>query len=1243
MIISGVFCFGVYAFATMPKYSPGETMDPACSPTDPDCTVISPITSYTETDPAFTVSVAQGILSSDIINWNTAYGNASQALGVGSSPTFAGLGLGSGSLTTTGTIGAGAITGTSFSIGSNAISSFANLSSLAGLSTTSGLVKQISANTFGIDITPYENQNNKNRANGYASLDANGYIISDTLKTLSVDYFSAVLGNELLVGGGFESWTDSTHPTSWSTGYVNTGELSQGEGYTGSYSVKFTSAHINGYTPYINASSATTVSPGATYTLSFWTKGDGTYAGTYGIYDVTHSAYISGFSYTTSTGVTGNTWTKVSRDVVIPSGCTQVRVQVGGNMSVAGAVTYFDDVSFKPQAISNLNGVSSPLQTILSNFPAAAVNASLPVTYTAPLIYGNEMYSNSTFESWSGTYPNNWIGQQLNGATITKENTIVKYGFNAVKMTASSSPVNSYDALLTQTKTVVPGTLYELSFWTRGDGTNAGKYVIFDLTHSSYIASYVTTGVAGTTYTKVTVQFTAPAGCVQVWAGFTAPGVANAYAYFDDPSWKSVGSQSITAGTLTSLQNILNNFPAVAVNYDGTVSGSTATNIQDAIDEVYLSSGGSVTLNYDYYPAAYGSEIFLNPGFETLGANPPLFESWNAGAGTGTVTNETSIVHSGSHAVKLTFGTFGDPEYNPQMAQTRTVTPNTLYELTFWTRGDGTNAGRYRIYDATHSAYIQGTITTGVTGTTYTKVTKRFTAPAGCTSIWIMFNAPQATGAVAYFDDVSWKALTFPNLNGISTPINTVINNLPAAALSFDNTSNGMASTNVQDAIYEAYMHSPVVSLTPRVILPPEIAAVVGDELQVFTRGVIEAQDPYALPYNHVSSVGSTFPRYFDYTPVIGDVGTKSLSISVYDLNKTQVSTASTNLVVVNATGQPSTNKNVLCIGDSLTGGGAWPQEAYRRLTQSGGTPAGKSYGNIKFLGDVPLSGYSTQGYVAWGGWTYGLHMGTSSTTSGYILTGSFDKTRADVNAIYAYGSSTYRIMTTDGRLQVMLYSGSDVLPASGTLTHVSGGTNTSNIVYTSRVAMPGGSVFWDTSTNSVNFQSWLTRLGGTGNIDVAYILLGWNELGTGPLATDHTAAITSAKALIDKLHADYPSCQVRLLGLQVPSYNGGLGTNYGANGGITDYYNELRNTNGYNLAMASIAADPSYSSFVRYLGIASQFDTEYNMPHSSVPVNTRNSTTEDRQTNGVHPAQEGYYQIADVVYRDFIRTFCSQ
>ena len=66
------------------------------------------------------------------------------------------------------------------------------------------------------------------------------------------------------------------------------------------------------------------------------------------------------------------------------------------------------------------------------------------------------------------------------------------------------------------------------------------------------------------------------------------------------------------------------------------------------------------------------------------------------------------------------------------------------------------------------------------------------------------------------------------------------------------------------------------------------------------------------------------------------------------------------------------------------------------------------------------------------------------------------------------------------------------------------------------------------------------------------------------------------------------------------------------------------------------ITQESAYTGKVSFVNIAGQFDTEYNMPSITTKVNTRNNTTTLRQSNGVHPAESGYYQIADACYRDF-------
>ena len=1011
LIISGVFCSVVYVSAVTPRYNPGETLNPSCLPTESDCRIL-PVTTYS---------------------------------------------FGTNNFSGTGNfITSGSVKGISFSIGSNTISSFANLASLAGLSYVSnGFVKMTGANTFALDT------------NTYASLNVNGYITSDILETLDVDYYISATGPELATNGTFETWSDTTHTSNWDcSGYINKNSWGTIEritdSYSGTYAAKITTGSvISSFTPYIGTSSANVISvtPGEVYTYSFWTKGDGTYAGTYGVYDVTHTRYIDGYGYSTSTYVTATTWTQVTKEITIPAGCTQVKIQVGGNMTHAGAVAYFDSASFKQKALAtNYNGVATPLQ------------------------------------------------------------------------------------------------------------------------------------------------------------------------------------------------DILDNFPAVAVKYDGTASGLTSTNVQDAIDEIVFSvatlpvdaTNINGILNVDYYKVIY-TEVITNGGFELWGASYPT--SWGGNKGVNdTITSESTIKYSGNYSAKFTTGA-NATGYSPNIdmsPQKIAVNPGDVFTFSFYVRDDGTHSGYYGAYCFTTTSYFVPFYTSvGVVGTTWTQKSFQITIPSGCYSFGIsLFGARNTAGAVVYYDDVSLKKNTNSNMNGVANDLQSILDDFPSGAIAFDNSTNGMSSTNIQDAIEEAYSHAPSVNFTPRIILPDEVVAVVGDKLQLFTRGMVEAQDPYNLPYNHISSVGTNYPRYYEYTPVVADVGTKTFTMEVRDLNYTSLTTDTMNIVVVNPTGAPASNKNILCVGDSLTTGGTWPAEFYRRLTKTGGTPAGLGYSNITFIGDNPMPGYTTtQAFTGWGGWTWQRYAGIDYTTSGHVLTGTFDKDITDVGATYTDGTTTWTIEYAVGGLKI---HGTGTLASSGTLTHVSGGTHTSNIVYTAKTDEPM-TPFWTTGTGRFSFADWATR-NGYSTIDEAYILLGWNGLSTPNkyLATDHTTMIAYAKVFLDKLHADFPSCKVRIIGLQVPSPLGGLGANYGASSEYTKYYAELRSVNGLRLAYQSLANEAGYSSWVKYLDLASQFDSEYNMPYSATAVNSRNSTTENLGTNGVHPATSGYYQIADVVYRDFIRTECS-
>ena len=161
----------------------------------------------------------------------------------------------------------------------------------------------------------------------------------------------------------------------------------------------------------------------------------------------------------------------------------------------------------------------------------------------------------------------------------------------------------------------------------------------------------------------------------------------------------------------------------------------------------WLGLGIRVYLGYYTTP-----ELLSNTGFETAGTGgADTFGSWTETPGNGAIASEATLVNAGSKAAKLTAGASS----NTTVHQDVTVTAGATYTLKFYTRGDGTNGGKYSLYDVSNSANIVAVTNTGVTGTTYTLVNVPFTAPGGCTTVRVTLGCPVAESGIAYYDDVS--------------------------------------------------------------------------------------------------------------------------------------------------------------------------------------------------------------------------------------------------------------------------------------------------------------------------------------------------------------------------------------------------------------------------------------------------------------------------------------------------------
>lgn len=149
------------------------------------------------------------------------------------------------------------------------------------------------------------------------------------------------------------------------------------------------------------------------------------------------------------------------------------------------------------------------------------------------------------------------------------------------------------------------------------------------------------------------------------------------------------------------------------------------------------------------------TNLLTNGGFETAGAGgADVWAFWSERVSDGALADETSVVYSdgGGHAAKITSGASKDTwVWRPQIL----VIPGETYTLRMYVRGDGTNSGRYAIYNNNDAGYITALTSVSVTSATYTLKEFTVVVPSTCNTIRVYLAGPNANGGIAYFDAVS--------------------------------------------------------------------------------------------------------------------------------------------------------------------------------------------------------------------------------------------------------------------------------------------------------------------------------------------------------------------------------------------------------------------------------------------------------------------------------------------------------
>lgn len=430
----------------------------------------------------------------------------------------------------------------------------------------------------------------------------------------------------------------------------------------------------------------------------------------------------------------------------------------------------------------------------------------------------------------------------------------------------------------------------------------------------------------------------------------------------------------------------------------------------------------------------------------------------------------------------------------------------------------------------------------------------------------------------------------------------------------------------------------------PALNIGSKIYAVVGDTLQIFKKSIVDSLGiPYIMKIE--SAKGRVYPRYWEYTPNADDVGSSEIKFSLLNVDGSVIDERIVSLITVNAS---NTSKNVLNIGDSTMANGEIPIELSRRIKGTNGVataPTALALSNINVVGRIK-NGDRTVGWEGTGGWSYANYTSQGSRAVRFQVTNAQSITVKDLIRISATNSYGYyqfevtEVNVTNGTGNIRAVFSYTTPYSSNFLNEVSASgnlTNTNNLVvgsylsFTEEFYQP----FWNTTTNQFDIKTYVNDYCGK-KVDYIFILLGINSLyGTKPFASVDSV-LDSCKNLLRKIHADLPNTKILLSTNNLVSQNGGLGFYYNAQTYFGQYDVEVINhlIFAMNKAYYTLETDTEFMQYVEVINTHAQFDADNAFPITTKNVNTRSGETESVGTNGVHPTNNGYWQIADAEFR---------
>ena len=411
---------------------------------------------------------------------------------------------------------------------------------------------------------------------------------------------------------------------------------------------------------------------------------------------------------------------------------------------------------------------------------------------------------------------------------------------------------------------------------------------------------------------------------------------------------------------------------------------------------------------------------------------------------------------------------------------------------------------------------------------------------------------------------------------------------------------------------------------SPIIAMPPALFVTTGREGNVYFENLTPAASADEFSWDVTTPTITSVARHenerWTYTPGGGHVAV-AITIEARDKRTGEVlATASGTVKAAAAAAGAGQTPKCIFIGDSLTAAAAYTQELL----------------NIAATDDLKIALYGTRGsganlHEGRGGWKIADYTTDPAASKRYAFTVAGVVVAPAAGATYTHNGVTFTIDYADltgGAGTVAAISNGGAPLASGTLTKASG-TGDATITFTASGAT---SPFWIGGV--VDFPGYLTAK-SIPVPDWVFVMLGINDCFSQTTDAGVVALAATELTRLDTLIASAKAAGAGVkVGVMIPTPPSADQDAFGANYFAAQSRDRFKR-NIVIWAREVIARYTGQSANRIYLVPTNvNLDTVNNMSRAAAtPVNARSAITVTRQSNGVHPATDGYEQIADTVW----------